>query len=108
MSVAGVIEETVVEKEIEEPTFIPSMIRRLSAIDTLVTEARVFARRNSIQSNSSGDTIPDLELRNRRHSLAMDSLPPLPQAEEYRRKRRQTLHKIEPISENINEETSKF
>lgn len=114
MSALGEIEETVVEKEVEEPDFIPRVIRRLSAIDTLVNEARYFSRRNTITSDSSGDSLPDLERResnqdpNRRHSLGVDSLQPIATIEDYRRKRRKTLHKIEPIAENSADEMSKF
>lgn len=113
MSVAGVMEETIVERDVEEPAFIPSMIRRMSAIDSLVAEARVFARKNSIQSHDSSDdeSLPDLERRRksqpntRRHSLGVgENLRPIPQIEEYQRKRRKTLHKIEPISEGVNEQ----
>jgi sodium-dependent phosphate cotransporter len=52
MSNAGKMEEVYVEKE-EAPEFIPNVIRRLSAIDSLVTEARHFSKQNTLDDISS-------------------------------------------------------
>lgn len=96
MSDTGEIEETIVEKEIEEPAFIPSMIRRMSAIDSLITGARALVRQNSLQPSENGHEADHLE---RKHSQVN---MPFTQIDDYRRKRRQTLQNIETISEEEN------
>jgi hypothetical protein len=124
MSAAGVIEETVVEKDVEEPDFIPSVIRRMSAIDSLVNEARIFARRNTIQSTSSGNSLPDIEERHEEHDNKEETGDQKPQQQPRRfslgfitqnldenrqNRRRQTLHKIEPVAdEKVKSQDSKF
>lgn len=77
------MEETVVEREVEEAEFIPSVIRRLSAIDSLITEARFLSQLNS--SHTTND-----DLAEKQHH-----------GQDYRHKRRQALHNI---SEAISEE----
>lgn len=122
MSAAGVMEEMVVEKDVEEPDFIPSVIRRMSAIDSLVNEARVFARRNTIRSTSSGNSLPDIVEEHHEQSDSKENLekPKQPRRfslgfitqsvdENRQNRRRQTLHKIEPVDdEKVKNEDSKF
>lgn len=122
MSAAGVMEEMVVEKDVEEPDFIPSVIRRMSAIDSLVNEARVFARRNTIRSTSSGNSLPDIVEEHHEQNDSKENLekPKQPRRfslgfitqsvdENRQNRRRQTLHKIEPVDdEKVKNEDSKF
>lgn len=58
MSLQGVVEDVVVEREVEEPEFFLNMIRSMSVMDGFVNEARIWSRRrNAI----GGNTLPDLD-----------------------------------------------
>jgi solute carrier family 34 (sodium-dependent phosphate cotransporter) len=67
-----------IEEEIEDAGIIPNFIRRMSAIEGLVTEARAFKRRNTIDNNSSSESEHDdeevKEYRRRKSTVPPEAL----------------------------------
>lgn len=61
LSPVGEFEETIVEREVVEPDFFPSVIRRLSTINGLVLEARRLSRHSIAVSDSSSEDQLDIE-----------------------------------------------
>lgn len=68
MSNAGQMEEVYTEKE-QTPEFIPNVIRRLSAIDSIVNEARIYSRRNTLASSNNSDKDNESHRNVRRRSI---------------------------------------